>query len=467
VNQVRPLTVPTPMWRVAVLAGVALGIVYALSPLTIWFAVAIVPVVWYGGRGLDADERGRVTRLVILAVALRLVALAALFLATNHAKVPFGSFFGDEEYFIGRSLWLRNVALGIPVHGDDLRSAFESFGAPGYFYLLALVQILVGPAPYGLHLLGILFYVAAVIVLYRLVRSSLGRTPALVGLTVLLFLPSLFAWSVSVLREPLFMLLNALNLTVALKLARGPSWRERGAALAAGAALVMALEGIRPGGGVLGALGVLTGLGAAFVARRPRVMLAALVATPIVLSATLARPNVQLKAYVAIQTAVRQHWGTVATPGYTYELLDDRFYPDIGAIPSMTFSEAMRFLLRGAVAYVVVPLPWKVESRSALVYLPEQVVWYVIAALAPFGFLSAFRRDGVVAGLLLTHAILAAGAVAFTEGNIGTLVRHRGLAIPYVVWVSAVGMCELLTRRSRLRADRVAQAPLPEPQPCS
>ena len=39
--------------------------------------------------------------------------------------------------------------------------------------------------------------------------------------------------------------------------------------------------------------------------------------------------------------------------------------------------------------------------------------------------------------------MLIAAASAFTDGNVGTLVRHRGLALPYFVWLSGVGACEL------------------------
>ena len=82
-----------------------------------------------------------------------------------------------------------------------------------------------------------------------------------------------------------------------------------------------------------------------------------------------------------------------------------------------------------------------------LAYVPEQIVWYALAVLAPIGLMFAFRRDPVVAGLLLGHAVVIAAAVALTGGNVGTLVRHRGLALPYIVWLSAVGGCELLSVR--------------------
>ena len=61
----------------AVLLAVAVAIVYALSPLTVWFAIFIVPAVLLGTRGLDADERRWVTGLLIAAIALRLLVIAA------------------------------------------------------------------------------------------------------------------------------------------------------------------------------------------------------------------------------------------------------------------------------------------------------------------------------------------------------------------------------------------------------
>jgi len=434
--------------RVAVAAflAAATGVVYALSPMTVWFAFGVVPLVVLGTRGLDAGERRWVTVMLVTAIALRVMVVAGLFLTTDHSQVPFGTFFGDEEYFLKRSLWLRNIALGVPLHALDLEYAFEAQGGSGYLYLLALIQVLVGPSPYGLHLLCVFFYVLAALLLYRLARTTLGRMPSIFGLAVLLFLPSLFAWSVSVLKEPLFVLVSALSLIAAVRLVRAPSPRSRLVALAAIVALAAVLEGVRQDGAAFGLLGVTLGLTIGFVAARPRFILAALVATPILVGAVLSRPEVQLKAYAAIQGAARQHWGSVATQGYAYQLLDQRFYSDLNEISSLRFVETLRFLGRGLVAYVTVPLPWTVQSRAALAYLPEQVVWYLLAILAAVGAVFGFRRDATVTGLLVGHALVIAAAVAFTGGNVGTLVRHRGLALPYLVWLSGVGGCELLLR---------------------
>ena len=63
-------------------------------------------------RDLSTEERRIVIGMLVVAAVLRLAVVAGLFLTTNHFSVPFGSLFGDEEYFKRRSLWLRSMALG-------------------------------------------------------------------------------------------------------------------------------------------------------------------------------------------------------------------------------------------------------------------------------------------------------------------------------------------------------------------
>jgi hypothetical protein len=431
----------------AAAAGVALGIVYALSPLTVWFAIAMAVIVNAAIRGVEGNERRWLLAVLVTGIVLRVAAIGGLFLVTNHAKVSFGSFFGDEEYFIRRALWLRNIALGLPVHVADLIYAFDQYSATTYLYFLAFVQVLVGPAPYGVHLLSVAFYVSGSVLLYRIVRPAFGRMPALLGLALLLFLPTLFAWSISALKDPVFFLLTASALALSEKVARGPGLALRVASAAAIAGLVAALESIRPGsGGALAAASVVGGLAIAAVVSRPRLLIASIVFVPIVAGALLSRPSVQVKAYSAVRIAAQQHWGHVATPGYVYHLLDDRFYVDRGVIEDMGFREAGRFVVRALERYVTVPLPWEAESRWTLAFLPAQIVWYILVALVPVGFVYGCRRDPLLASLLLAHALVAATVIALSSGNIGTLVRHRDLALPFIAWLSAVGACELLTR---------------------
>jgi hypothetical protein len=443
--------VPARTWLVATLAGIGIGIVYALSPLTVWFALGMYALVRCAIQGLDDDERRRVASLLVVAIALRAIAVAALFLTTNHEQVPFGRFFGDEEFYLRHSIWLRNIAVGLPVHTSDFAFAFDTLGWTSYLYVLAFLQVLVGPAPYGVHLFGIALFLLGTVVLFRTVRPVLGRAPSLMGLAVLLFLPSLFAWSISALKEPLYFLATACAIALAVKLARDRRWGVRLIVLAALVVLVFAIGTIRDGGAVLAGVGILAGLAGAWVVRRPWAVAALVVLLPIAAGLTLRVPRTQIRAYNVIQWAARQHRSFVETPGWVYTLLDQRFYDDGQAITDMRFDEAARYVMRAAERYVTVPLPWEAESPAAVAYLPEQVVWYVLVALLPVGVLFSLRRDVVLTVILCGVTVVSASAIALLNGNVGALVRLRVLAIPYLTWLSMVGLCELLARASRQR----------------
>src|SRR5262249_32163230 len=158
------------------------GIVYALSPLSVWSTLGFAALVWWIGRGLPEAEARRVRAILILAIAVRVVAIVGLFVSTDHAQIPFGSLFGDEEYFIRRSTWLRNVALGIPIHSADLIYAFDEYSYTHYLYVMAFVQVLLGVAPYGLHMMSAVMYLAGAVALFRLARGAYGPGVALAGL---------------------------------------------------------------------------------------------------------------------------------------------------------------------------------------------------------------------------------------------------------------------------------------------
>jgi hypothetical protein len=296
--------------------------------------------------------------------------------------------------------------------------------------------------------------------LFRLVRPAFGRAPSLMGLLVVLFLPSCFVWSISALKEPLYFLMTVSCISLAMTLVRNPRWMLKLLALAALVAVVLSLETVRSAGSVLSGSGILFGLIAAWMVPRPKVLVAVAVALPIVIGLALQSPKRQIQMYSAVKLAVHQHYGHVQTPGWVYELLDPQYYGDVSDLDHLGFVDEARFLVRAVERYVTVPLPWEVKSTKALAYLPEQLVWYGIIALLPFGVYFSLRRDSLLTALLASMAFVAVIVIALLSGNVGTLVRLRVLAIPYFASISMVGLCELLTqplRRGDVRAFEKAE----------
>jgi hypothetical protein len=426
-------------WMWPVVAGVALGFAYTLSPLTIISLLIVVPVWRWASANVTGAERRWLLLVFLVAVALRAAAIAGLFLSAD-SDIPYANFFGDEEFFKRKSTWLRNVALGIPISTADFIYAYDTVGDSGYVWALTYLQALVGLAPYGIHMLNASLYLTAVLLLYKLAREAFGGAAAVLGVGLLLYLPSLFFWSISALKEPAYFLAAAISLTAAVWTVRASRWWKRGVAF--GVLLIGAylLQSLREGGLVLAAAGVVGGFTMAFVVVRPRLVVVATIALPIVIAVAMSRPAVQDRLWGPFREVAMKHWGHVNTPGQSYKLMDTSFYVDRRSVERMQAPDAARFIVNALWSYMTVPLPWRIESRSSFVYVPEQMVWLVMVLLTPLGLAAALKKDTLVASLMTTHAAVAVVMVALSGGNVGTLVRHRGLALPYIAWLAALGL---------------------------
>jgi hypothetical protein len=281
------------------------------------------------------------------------------------------------------------------------------------------------------------------------------------GVAVLLFLPSLFAWSISALKEPLNVFVAAVEVFCAAEIVRARTWGRKALAAVLVAVLAYVLETLRPGQMLVVIVGTIGGLTLGALLRRPRWVLASLLIVPIVAGAGLMQPRVRDAALLGVRTGAFYHSGHVVTEGQSYELIDAKYYNDRELIWRMPAGEAALFAAKAAASYVVEPLPWKMQSRIALAYLPEQMIWLLLMALVPVGFVAAVRRDPSTACLLMAHGLAVVLIVALASGNIGTLIRHRGLALPYLVWFAVLGLCTVLTmfssRTASTRDDRAWQ----------
>lgn len=431
-----------------IVAGVAIGWLYTMSPLLVLTAVGFALVLRWAGSVADQRERRCLMVLLGVAIASRILAVGGLFVSVDHASVPFGFLFGDEDYFIRRSIWLRNSALGIPISPADAIYAFDRAISTSLIWLLATLHLFFGPSPYGVRLVSALIYVTGAVALYRTVRPSFGFPASFFGLVVLLFLPSLFIWSISVLKEPVFSAIMATVVAATMVAARQRAWAAR---LGAAAVLLIAAylaQTVREGGLIVAALGTAGGVMLGILLSRPRALLAAAAVVLVVLSATLSQHAVQDRLVAGAATATLEHWEHVNTSGHSYTLLEPVFYRERPVPGGMTLGQWMNFAVRGVGAYVLMPTPGEVRSRAELAYLPEQVIWYVLVVLAPIGMWAGLRRDRFLTGVLLAHLVVAVVLVALNSGNIGTLVRHRALALPCLVWFSGLGASVLVGRLS-------------------
>ncbi len=466
------LGIPRQLVLLATAVAVLMGFLYTLSPVSVWCGVGVVGLFMWAGTGLPDRERRWLLSLLAVALGLRLLVVIGLFLLTDPDQRPLVSFFfdGDGIYLKQRSMFFRNWWLDVPIHQADLNVAFNDYGWTGYIYVLAYLQYLFGPAPFGVHLFNILLFLTASVALYRLVRTAYIPAAALVGLTLLLFLPTLFAWSISALKESFHLFVGTAALIAAVGMVRGRGWVKLLAVVGLVAAMGV-LATIRGGAFEIMAAGLAGGMLVRVLTLKKWVVVATLVCLGAGLFVVSRRPDfidratspifggrsVRALIIPVLRRTATVHLSHAISPGHGYRLLDDSFYtttsllrasaidpgsPD-KAVATLTLQELTRYVVRSAVAFLVVPLPWDAVSWSELILVPQQVAWYLMVPLALVGVVAGLRRDVLVTLLLVSYIVVAAVPISLSNGNIGTLVRHRDTVVPFIVWLSGLGAVSL------------------------
>ena len=423
---------------VATLVAVVIAAAWTLSPLTVAGGLVLLMICRRAVRDLRGRERGWVIGVLAVAVVARLVVLAGVFLLTDPAREQFHALIPDGQFAIRRSLMLLSLRSGETIGPWFAFRVFDSYDGHAYNVFLAAVQWFSGPSPYALVMISVCAFIAASLLLFSLMRPALGPRPALAGLAVLLFWPTWFVWSVSMLKEAPVLLLSAIVVWGGLRLRDGN--QSRLAALAATAAGLAGLYLLRDGVAAIPAIGSAIGLIAVPTLRRSVASVALVAASVLLVIVVATRPSVQALVAAQVRAAASRHIGHVMTVGSGYKVADARFYVGWPEAPgTMQFEEGVRFLIRATAAFVLVPLPWQLQSPAALGFLPEQLAWYALVALALPGVWYGIRRSPQLTMALAGCCVAGVAVIAPNSGNIGTLIRHRDMVVPFLVWLSSAG----------------------------
>ncbi|MEO7135359.1 MAG: hypothetical protein ABI024_14190 [Vicinamibacterales bacterium] len=441
----------------SVIGGLALALLFTASPLGL-IVMALAPVgAMVAARRLDSRDRQVLFTILGVALAARLAVVIAMFVLAipELSNLGAGALTGDQAYNLTRSLRTRDILRGFGglTHYDYFVAADE-YGRTSYLGLLTFLQLIFGPAPFGLRLLNSLFFIGGAAILFRALRPRFGLLPASLGLIVVMFLPSLFFASVSVLKESLYFLASSVCLAAAIAAGRTRRPAAVLGLVAVAALSIWILDDLRRGAVALSVAGLACGIAirALGATRRPLTVAAGAVIAALALVAIVT--PLQHRVLAGLTSAAKQHSGHVFTVGHAYKLLDDGFYMN-PATPAastifLTPGQATRFIARSAATFILTPLPWEARSISERAYLPEHLLWYLLVLMLPFGIAEGWRRDPWATAMIIGFILPTAITLAMTNGNIGTLLRLRGLVTPYLAWISALGFCVV--------ADRVCAA---------
>jgi hypothetical protein len=433
--------------RATLAAALLTTIAAIVSPVAVWAAIALFLIVAAGARGLTGLERRLVIGVVLIAIAVRVAMILALFATTDleTRQVASFAFDGDGRFMKVRSLWLRNLWMGLPIDAHDLKAALGRYGWSSYVLVIAYVQYLLGVAPYAIHLFNVCCWVGGALLLHRTLRPAFGAVAALFALTLIVLLPTLILWSAAALKESFYFLLWCTVIWGIMKLLRAQTLAARTAGLVGAVTAALALSTVRFGALTILGAGLALAIAGAFLTRRVYLTLAGVALAATIGLIALDSAAVQRQVLPRLIGAASLHRGNVSTAGHSYRLLDARFY-ERDPVETLTWPEAKRFVLRALAGFVLMPMPQQMTSKSELLLLPQQIVWYGLVLLACAGLAAGARRDMALTWLLAGLAGAGAGVIALNSGNLGTLVRIRDTVVPFVACLAAVGAAAIAAR---------------------
>jgi hypothetical protein len=317
---------------------------------------------------------------------------------------------------------------------------FTADRAHGYFYVNAACFYLFGNSELPVKLLNALIGVLVTRHIFFLSFDLFGPAVARRAGLLTNYFPSLVLWSAVNIRDVWVILLLVLVSRYSLAIARNYSH----VALLKLCAAIYVLSFFRDylifAVAFPPVAAILIG-GRGHLLRNFVMAVAAAISLAILFEQGIVRPATRSQMSLESLSDIRQN---LATGGSAY-------YRDVDI---STPGRALAFLPIALAYFFFSPFPWQITSLLRVLSVPEMVLIYYLALPTWRGVTFAIRhrlRDCLQ--ILLMTALLTV-TYALTEGNVGTLYRHRAQAMAFYLIFAAVGL--ELRKQKTVGAKRAA-----------
>jgi hypothetical protein len=398
----------------------------------------------------DREEPWRVSRLLALALILRIVLVLVFYL------VPGVRIFHEDAS--GNEQWASLVAAYWRGEIPDPGFSVGTEGSRGgYVYFAAALCFVLGNNRLFPALGNALVGAATCACVYRLARTLYGRQVAYRTTLYLAVLPSFLLWSAVATKEALVLFLASLILLAFTEGRRDV--RSRPLWWTLGVLAIFLCSFVRAYAAELLALSVVS---TAFIAPRRSLAANALreafgvgvlaVGAYVIFSSTAAIGNDALR--LATQTnqdltrwdyksvmAFRGALSNAANTGYAQEL-------------DLSNPLLFPFLLPVAICYFLYsPFPWHVHGIRVWLAVPETLLWWSLAPALWKGLSSALRRDLIRTGPIVCFVTTLTMGYSIMHGNVGVAYRQRTSVTMFLFIFVALGqhLRQLERRRSSIR----------------
>lgn len=324
-------------------------------------------------------------------------------------------------------LWLNGIRdIDVIVAHFDTNSWSGTLGS--YDFWNAIVYYFTGKSPFSVIFVNCLASSLTIIAIYYLTEQLYNKKAAKISAILTAFWPSLFMWSIQNLKESLCIFLIAMLIwpMVQLKV----KFRFYLVFLIILASI--ALKELRMVSFTIFYVVIFPVSLILFLWKKNKVLFIFLlllvgISSTVIISNYL--KNSSTLGYSSLE--------------YINYMRKVRAYGNTAFLPNLDITNPVIFIFFVPVALLVAwlaPFPWQIGSASQIIALPEMLLYYLLLPAMFSGWKFIIRHKIREGGIICIYIFTMMLVLAFVEGNIGTLFRHRAMVLPFMFILVGIGL---------------------------
>lgn len=375
----------------------------------------------------EAQEQSFLSRLFIISFLLKVVAAVTLYnfvyLHNNQGLL------GDGYAYSLNGDTILRMWLGGERNMDIIAEEILRYGSSGnvtsYDFWNAIVYFFTGTSPLSLVFINCMASSLTILFIYGITKQVYNEKAAKITAILTAFWPSIFMWSIQNLKESLSIFLIAILIWVVLQL----KVKFRFYLLFLIILSSIALKELRMVSFIM------------FYA----------VIFPLSLSLFLWKKNRVLFIFLLLLagvgiTVIFNKYSSYSSPlEYISYMRIARAYGNTAFLSNIDVTNPVSFIFFAPVGLLVAwlaPFPCQIGSMSQIMAIPEMLLYYSLLPAMFLGWRFITRYKAKEGMILIAYIFIMMLLLAFIEGNIGTLFRHRAMVLPFMFVLIGIGIAQ-------------------------
>lgn len=427
-----------------------LGFLLYISPAFVFCIFLTVLLFFMTLNNTDIEDRHFMSVIMGLNFIVKLIGFVLV--EYYCFKIGYFDIFGDAHMNIEVGLQISDfLTKGQQIFYIPFSYMFKSgrYNIHGMTFFNGLYFSIFGNDIISIKYINILCSLITGWMVYDLTKRISSSAAGKIAISIVLFWPTIFVWSLTDLKESHFFLALIAAFWFFNKIAKSSSVKRRIVFFIPLTTSVIYLITLRPALmlPIVLVCAVISGSYYLFIWCRNKNNKMTIKLTPVIFMSGILlfigySPHIfqNLKGYYEL--ALGYNAGFLATGGWNYNLLEGNphdFY---------TVSFFLKYIVGSWLHFLLEPLPWHIFSLSMIMLYPAMFIWYLILFFSVTGAIRICRAGkGREVFPILIFLVLYITVVGVSVSNIGTAVRFRDAVTPIIIILAS---CNLTKARKEI-----------------